>query len=75
MKNFLNKAKEFIFGLFGLLIAIFGIFAYFRKDILDGDDKIAEQVKDIDKQISDKSEPVKVEDLSDSELEDYWSEK
>jgi len=78
MKSFLDKAGKFIFGLFGLIISIFGIFAYFQKsdsETLANDDKLADEELEVDKQIAEKSGESIIEDLDDKAIEDYWNDK
>ena len=76
MKKFLDSAGKFLTGLFGVLITILGFLFIFRKngaDILNNDDKLADEESRIDDKI-DKLKEIEPGDLSDSEIERYWDE-
>lgn len=75
--KFLKELGKSILGLLGLVLSIFGIYAYFQKsgsETLEIDNDLKDQESDIDKQIEDKSEESVPADLGDSEIEDYWNE-
>lgn len=68
--------KKFFSGLLGVLITILGFVFIFRKngeDILNDDDKLADEESRIDDKI-DKLKEIEPGDLSDSEIERYWDE-
>jgi len=77
MKKFLDKAGKFLLGLFGVIISVFGIFAYFQKsgsEVIKLDNDLADEESAIDDKIEEASKPVEIDDLTDTEIQDYWSD-